>query len=524
MKTIILDVYEDVISVIEKIKKIEGKLVKIKIPQGSVLFENSLNLKLIKKEAENLSKNIVFETQDSEGLVILDIIDEGNTGASGPVGVSEDFVSKEVSIKDVMGEKVEKKPTAFLKSFKLPKISLSLPKISFGNTSFVPVIVILLVLIGVGLGVYKVYWDLLKAEITIAVESQPLVESVQVRVGSNLEDNLKEGTLKGKVFAASTTETKSTKTTGSKVIGEEAKGKIEIINKTTVEKSFDSGERLYYESDDDKAYLLSNNVVVPPAEPQDPSDPASVLVPGKKQVDVVAWDKGSTYNLDSNSILEFEDYPTTSYIAEVVEDIEGGYLETLSVVTQQDLDSLSQSLLSQITEGEKDRVKNLVEEGYVYIENSQSNNKTKEEFSHLIDDETDEVSVTQSVIFKGLAYKEDRLEDLLEPKLKKSVPDEYELSSEEFEVNAQPLGNTSETVLSTTEADIQVTVKTYVLPEIKDSKVKDQLVGVSISQAKEILDDIPNVKDHSLGLNFNVPLINRLPNNPDNILIVIKRN
>lgn len=524
MENILLEIHEDVVSVIDKIKAVKDKDIRVDIPEGSVLFENSLNLRLIKKEAENLNKSIIFQTEDPEGLVILDIIDEGGTETASPFGAGEDFVSREVSISDVVGEKKSKKGSSgFFKSLSLPKFSFKLPEFSFDSLSFLPLLIALFVILGVGFGAYRVYWKVLKAEVNVSVESQPLVESIQIKVGTSLEDDLDKKTMQGRAFAASTTKTKTTKTTGTKTVGEKAEGEIEIINKTTSDKSFDSGERLYYESDDDMVYLLKESVTVSAAEPQDPSDPASVLVPGTKKVDVVAFDNGSSYNLESNKILEFEDYPVTDYVAKVSEDIDGGYLETISIVNQEDLDLLSQSLLTEITEGGEDRVKNLVEEGYIYIENSQSSSKTKEEFSHSVGDEADEVSVTQSVIFKGLAYEKDKLEDLLEPRLEESVPDGFELSSEDLEINSQPLGNTNETVLTTEEADLQVTVKSHVLPEIKEDEIKDKLVGVSIPRAREVLDEIQNIVTYSLNLSFKVPLINRMPNNPDNISIIIER-
>src|SRR3989338_5844830 len=90
--TITLEIHEGVLAAIKKLKTSHEENVEIIIPEGSVLFENSLNLKLLKKEAEVLKKEISFTTTDADGQAIIDLIEGNGEGMGG------DFVSREVAL------------------------------------------------------------------------------------------------------------------------------------------------------------------------------------------------------------------------------------------------------------------------------------------------------------------------------------------------------------------------------------------------------------------------------------------
>jgi len=145
MEKIKLDIHEDVIAALRKIRASQNGEVELLIPEGSVLFENILNLKLLKKEGDELNKPISFSTTDEAGNNLLDLLEGGNSPAS------SDFVSREVSLDAIMGDSSDKQKggkkfavpsisLGFLKNLKIPKLSLK------GRTSL---IIVLLLVLGV---------------------------------------------------------------------------------------------------------------------------------------------------------------------------------------------------------------------------------------------------------------------------------------------------------------------------------------------------------------------------------------
>lgn len=520
MEKIVLEIHEDVVAVLRRIKSTKNGAVELIIPEGSVLFENVLNLKLLKKEAEGLNKPITFNTMDDAGLNLIESMENG--GAE----VSSDFVSREVSLDSVADSGNVVKKTRGKISVKIPSFvfleNIRFPKIALKKG--VPLIVVGLVSLGlIGYGVYQAWWRVPKAEIDLVVNSQPLIKSVEIKVKPGAENNVEERILGGTIVESILTDTKTAPPTGEKIIGERAKGKVILINRTTSEKEFDDGEELFYSDDDDLVYTLNDDVTVPGATLQVPLDPRSPLIPGTAEADVTAVDIGDDYNLDSGKAMEFDDFNSSDFVAEVSEDIDGGESKIVSVVAQTDLDNLSSELLTQIRSQGDSTVTQVLIDGQVLINGSVVGALVTEEYNAELDEEVEEISLTQTVNFQGLAYREEDLDEILEDMLKGFVPSGFELSDEERETNVEILGNTDATILTLAQADLQVTIKAFVIPEIDEAKLKEDLVGVSLSEAERILGKIRNINNYEINLDPNIPFLRKLPGNIENITMKVKR-
>ena len=70
-KTVYIDVDEEIIGIISKIKKIESDEVFLVVPKNSLLTQGIVNLKLLKKETEKMGKNIILVTSDDHSRKII---------------------------------------------------------------------------------------------------------------------------------------------------------------------------------------------------------------------------------------------------------------------------------------------------------------------------------------------------------------------------------------------------------------------------------------------------------------------
>lgn len=509
-----IEIHDDVVLVLERLRDLRETEIDLEIPEGSVLFENSLALKLIKKEAEKLGKTVNFSTTDQAGLTMIELI-EGNGGGGSPT-ITEDFVSREVALEEAFGQPLINKKAPF--KFQMPAITLpaflSSIKLPKGKAKIViPVILVLFFLI------YWVAFAAPKASVDVIVESQPLIKSIELEVGTALKNDPKQRTLEGKTFTASVTKTKTAETTGEAVVGEKATGRVKILNYTTSDQDFDSGDQLYSVDNDDLYYVLDDDVTVDAATQVTQPDNSKVTTPGSVEVDVTALEVGSDYNLDKNKDLEFEDYDTDDFTAEVVDKVDGGKSEIVSAVTQKDMDDLSAALA---TEMESDSSL-VADSGWILIKGAETSAVTNKEFNHKIDDQADELELKQTATIQGLGYNEDSLNDILDVLLEEFVPEGFELSDEDREVNVEILGNTDSTTLSTTDADLQVTLKAFVLPQIDETKIKEELAGSKLSEAERILGGIRNIKSYEIHMNFKVPFFSRMPSKPENITLTVKK-
>jgi hypothetical protein len=515
MEKLLLDIHEDVIVVLKKIKDQPNGEVELVIPEGSVLFENSLNLKLLKKEAGAYGKNLIFSTTDSAGNNLLDVLENG-IGE----GVSSDFVSREVSMDSI----VEKKKKF---NFSFPNLSfikkIKLPKLAFKSKA--PLIGVGIVVLGIaGYGISRFIWQVPKAEVKVLVNSQPLIKSVEIQVKPGTENNVEDRILAGVIVEAVLTDKKSMEPSGELLVGERAEGTIEVYNyNTSASMDFEDGEELYSVEDDDLFYTLNDDINVPVASSVIDGDGNMITTPGKAEVEVTAVAIGDDYNLDDGENLEFDDFDSSSYSGKVIEDIDGGSSEIVNVVAQVDLDSLSEELYDQIYGEGSSSVAGNLPEGHILINGSIVGSLVTEEFNAEIGEEVDELEVTQTLNFQGLAYKEGNLDEILEDLLKEFIPEGFELSSEEKDTNVEILGNTDATVLNLSQADLQVTIKAFVIPEIDEEGLKNDLVGVSISEAEKILGKVRNVKTYEINVDPNIPLFKKMPGNIENISLKVER-
>ena len=85
------------------------------------------------------------------------------------------------------------------------------------------------------------------------------------------------------------------------------------------------------------------------------------------------------------------------------------------------------------------------------------------------------------------------------------------------------LGNTGTTELNTTKADIQVTLKTFVVPDITEENLMEQIKGKSVSETQKILGSIRNIKTYEFKLSPKIPIFGKVPTDENRIHITIER-
>ena len=504
-----LKIHDSVITTINKIKSINDSGMEIIIPEGSILFENVLNLKLIEKYAEERGVSLQFTTNDSVGNNLLSMLN-GKTGTE--TFLTENLVSIE-STKELPSESTGKR------TFSFSKIFLPFSKINLENTRIL-LVAIPIVLVG---AYYYTGKTLPKATAKIIVYSQPLTRSLTIKVTSNDETSVENKILKGTTLNISIDGYKEIDTTGEKLVGEKAEGNITVYNKTDEEIELESGVELAYKGTSiDFIYYLKDSVTIPARV--DPIDPADPIIPGEAIVKIEALDIGDSYNIEEDSNLEFENYKKSEVEGKATENIDGGKSELKKTVSEEDQTKLSEELLAENTKTAEENIKKQATSNQSMVEGSTQSTLSNESFSHEVDYETDKVSLTQSVYSEGLVYSEKDLDSLLDKLVNDLIPEGFILSKKDRDVSIDVLGNSTNSILSSKEADLQVTLKTHVIPDIDENTLKETLKGKSSSEAQKILGSVKNVKTYEFSLVPSIPFFQKVPNNLNKISIEIETN
>lgn len=505
MTRIELEIHEDIITVLSKLKNINDTGIELYVPEGSVIFENILNLKLIKEWSEENGKVVSFDTEDTFGTnLLLQLEDAAN----------------------VKNEGIEIEENQKLEGIQAKKLDLSRFKILFPKL-LKPILLILLILSLIVGGIFASTRYIAKptAEVRIVVNSVPLTRSVQIKVSSDLETSLEDKVLKGLKVETELEGFKEKETTGEKTVGEKAKGKILIYNNTDEDKEFKKGTTFIYE-DEDYEYRSTQNIEVPARSQQDP-DPLNpdlvIYVKGKASVEVEATEIGSKYNIDEGEPIVIEDQKQDEFTAEVEEDIDGGKTEKIQVVTEEDTLTLETELKEEVSKSSEERLSKTLSGNNKLIKGSESSVVTEKTFSHKIDEETDKLGLGLKMSASGLTYNEEALNRMLDEMVEGFVPEGFILSDKERSVSVEVLGNSDATILNSQEADLQVTLRTFVVPNVTEQWVKDELAGKDQVEAQKILGTIRSIKTYGLDIKPRIPLFDKVPTDKDRIIVKIER-
>ncbi|MFA6519126.1 MAG: hypothetical protein WCV93_05805 [Candidatus Shapirobacteria bacterium] len=213
-------------------------------------------------------------------------------------------------------------------SVKLPE--LNLPKIKVPNFShkiwLVPAFVIIFAVL---------FYLLPSASVIVFLSPFSVDEKIPVVLGSSSVPT----SLINLDIATSAT----ISTTGTKVIGDNAKGEITLYNKVSQAKNLPRGLILLDQGK--KKYELASPVQVPPSTAKLEE---GIIEMGQTKVSIIASDIGPEFNLATNTNLVFKDYPETELVARTSSEISGGNRSEVKIVSTADKTKITQEVKKNI--------------------------------------------------------------------------------------------------------------------------------------------------------------------------------
>lgn len=517
MDKIEINLHDNVINILSKLNKIAGPIIQIDAPEGAILFENIINIQLIKEWAKREEKEISIITKDKNGLNLLNMLE--NTDEESDFSKLSQMETN-FDNEDMDDEIEEVTKTKHKKRFKPPKLNIS-------NKALI-VIPLGLALISIILFVgYNSISKNHKAEIKLMIDAQPLTRSFQVRIQNEAPLDKDKMVAPGKTVSASIDEFLEIETTGEKIIGEYAQGVVTIFNKTDEEKRFRKGTILNYDDNGKElVYKTTEDVTIPEREEivdEENPNAASTYINGAANVKVEASEFGKKYNLDKGRMLEIDGEKKTNFVAEVANTIDGGKEEKLSIVAPEDIAKLKQDISENAEEKVLKALEDVVSKDTEVIKGAFVVIVTKEEFSHKLEDVTNKISLSQTFTARALTYKKEDLDKLADLTVEDFVPENFSLSTKERNLNVEILGKTETTILNETTADLQVTLRTFVVPNIFEDKVAKDIAGKNKQEAEKYLGELINITGFSLDITPSLPIFRNVPKDTDKILVIINR-
>lgn len=519
LKKIFLEVDEEITSVIDKLQSLEENEVSLVFPKESNLVLSIINLKLIKRKAEELEKEISIITSNKIGKSLAEQIGLSVSEQAGP---KKEEASKELKEdgdkvlieykKDPKGEGTEEKGIVFRKESldddelnvkedeeigtlknsgekenneeTKPKNEKTKIGPRFPLKSFFVVFSVASLIIFIAGFIY-----IPRVTVKIAAASEKKKIEADISIDKNEKNSNFEN---GKVAASSPeitkNESKKFNSTGKKNIGKKASGTIKIQNTySTTAQTLVAGTRL---QSNGLTFKSTQNADVPGY-----SDPGGGIVAGSANVTVEAENPGNDYNIGPSSftISSFQGSDKfTKITGSSSASMSGGETKEVSVVTANDITKAKSDYSKEIEENAKKELKQKIKEGEILKDEALKFEISEKVSSNDVGAEVDQFSINIKANIKGIVYKEDDLKKAFEEQANQKgggAKRVIESGYDEAKISVSDFDFTNGSFNITIESDA------YFSSILDSNKISDEIAGQTKDKSEQFIKSLDGVEN-----------------------------
>lgn len=510
-KSVYVDVDEEITSIIDKVRSAKESIVALILPKRATVFQSIVNMKLLKRAAEQDGKKVVLITSEPTILPIAGVVGihvAANLNSKPYLPTAADIpepsalaadapvIDPMTPIGEVAGESIEidNRPktadaagpatiSAAAKKAKNGKGSkLKVPNFQRFRVLLIAggVLLVLLILFG--------YWALAiapKATITLRGETNDANLAFDI-IADTAATALDE---EAKIVPAKTKELKKSDSekvpaTGQKDKGSKASGTVSMKNCSQSDGSVTvpAGTGV---SSGDFTFITQAALTLDPSV----FSGGGTCLSSAKDVAVVSQQAGDRYNVSARS------YAVSGFGGVVANGsaMSGGTSQLVKVVSAGDVETAKQKLIAKQTLVTDELKKGLENEGYVPLSETFATNSPTYNPSPGVDSEANEVTVTAETTYTMLGLKEEDLHKLVE----KEADKDETIDTSKQAILSDGLKNATFNLgaKKTTRTNINVQTKVVAGPNIDKEAIKRDLAGKKKGDAEQILKARPGIKE-----------------------------
>jgi hypothetical protein len=556
---IYIDIDDEITTIIDKVRSSQDRIVALVLPKRATAFQSIVNMKLLKRTADNAKKHLVLITSEA-GLLPLagavgihvakslqskpeipeaphghendleieesasmagDESDEADLDASKPVGDharkaapsianpldGEDDIPIELDNAAPLAAETPAKRIAEkkVKRLKIPDFNKFRLLTVLGALGLV--VIILLWYVG--------FVVMPRSAIVVKTDSSAIDANFDLTLKTDAtEVDVDQGIVPAKLQQTQKTASQQADATGQKDKGTKASGTIKFYNCNLDDliagndRTIPAGTGL---SANGLTFITQESVTVPPS-----NFTGSTCKNNKASgsVDMIAQSVGEKYNVAATSYT-VAGYTTISGQGSATS---GGTSNIVKVVSQADVDGAKQKISEQNTDAVKTELENaLKNQGLFPIDSSLTASDPEVTTSAQVGDEADTVTVTQKTTYSMLGSKESDLKKVvanavnekIDPK-KQSILD-YGLADAVFKLQNQQDTSTLITLEVTAVAGSDLNI----------SDIKKQVVGKKANDAKEVISKYPGVTQ--VTVDYSPFWVSSIPKSTSKITITVEK-
>ncbi len=378
-----------------------------------------------------------------------------------------------------------------------------------GKKKVIFAIIGVLILI-VGIAGYSAWqWFVPKATVTISVVPKMIDKSETVTVSTTgTEINAEKSVIPGKKIEKTVSGEKTATVSGTKKVGDPARGTVTLYNKSLSAKTLEKGSVFTFGS---LSFTLDAEVTIASA-----SESIGSITFGKANGALTASAIGPESNISANSEFVSKEYGGNVVIARNEQALSGGTSRNVTVVTSADMNKLVAALTTELSTKAKEDIASDSSGGLTLIDSTIEISKdVSKTFDKELDQEAKNITGKVTITVTGIAYNPDDIKTLLRKKVNADVPKGYVVNEtrESMDIGTPKVAK-DETIT------IAASIHSAALPVVDAGDTARKISGKSTDDIKAVLKDIPGISNVSVLIGKSSSS-GKLPKNPANITIKI---
>jgi len=559
--TVYVDIDDEITAIIEKVRAADAKIVALVLPKRATVFQSIVNMKLLKRSADNVGKRVVLITSEA-GLLPLagtvglhvaktlqsrpeiplatpedsgeeqaseidDSDDDFNTATAGnrsigelagaaAVGATAADSDKDDAIETLhidndepatddtqTGDGKKAAPAGESKPKKDKK--LKIPNFNrFRKRTLLLIPLLLLIIIGI----YVCLTVLPKANIVIKTDSSDLNSSFDFTADTGAQSLDKANKIvPAQVQQEQKTGSQQVATTGKKNNGKTATGSVTMNAGAcagTIPESVPAGTGI---SSAGVTFITQQDATFGP-----------VVANGQctfesSQIPVTALNPGANYNLDNATftVAGRSDVSATGTTTGGTDDIQ-------QIVTQSDIDNATQKIQSDSADSVKQELEQKIRSGGMFPLVATFNaGKPDVTTSSKVGDEASTVTVTQTTTYTMFSVNQNDLKTLVEQDVKGQIdPSKQTVLSAGLEKAQFKLNDSSSKT-----AELTISTTATAGPDLNVAAIKKQIAGKRAGEVKQLLGNNPGV--NSVDVHLSPFWVTKVPGQASKVTITFEK-
>lgn len=375
-----------------------------------------------------------------------------------------------------------------------------------------------MILIGAGAGLFvllllaSIFAFLISKVKLILIPQQTLLQkSVTITLDPNIaESDFSKALLKASLQNKEIDGEDVLETTGIGLVGDKAKGKVTIYNKTAEETELTSGTLL---SSNGIEFLLDSTVKVSASVTK--ADGSGVDF-GKVETTVTAKDIGSEANYNKDTKFRVAEYFDDKFSAISADNFSGGSSREVRVVAQADQDKLLANLTKKLLEVANQELEQESKNGAHLVATGKTKAKNSN-FSAKLGDEAESISLKLVLEVEVVKYLSADLKKLGLALLEKDLPTGYSF------VDADPslMSDKAQVASDSSKIKLNADLSAKAMANLDLAQLKQQVLGKNWLDAEEELESNSEIKQVQVIFNppFLINMMRKLPSDESRVIL-----